>query len=52
MRLKTFLAKGLSFGIILNYLSVISFANTEIHNRYQTLEGEYITIDDTTKGNL
>ena len=31
---------------------MLSYANTEIPNRYQTLEGEFITIDDSTKGNL
>lgn len=52
MKLKTFVARGLTFGIVLNYLSVLSFANAEITNRYQTLEGEYITIDDSSEGNL
>ena len=52
MKLNKLISKGLAFGIILNSISVISYANTEIPNRYQTLEGEYIAIDDSTEGNL
>lgn len=52
MKYKVFIAKALAFGIILNSLSVLSYASTEIPNRYQTLEGEYITIDDSIEGNL
>ena len=52
MKHKIFIAKVLTIGIVLNSLSVLSYANTEIPNRYQTLEGEYITIDDSTEGNL
>ena len=52
MKCKIFIVKVLTIGIALNSLSVLSYANTEIPNRYQTLEGEYITIDDSTEGNL
>ena len=52
MKYKIFIAKALTIGIILNSISVLSYANTEIPNRYQTLEGKYITIDDSMEGNL
>ena len=52
MKYKTFIAKALIIGIVLNSISTLSYANTEIPNRYQTLEGEYITIDDSVEGNL
>ena len=52
MKYKTFIAKALIIGIVLNSISTLSYANTEIPNRYQTLEGKYITVDDSTEGNL
>ena len=52
MKHKIFMAKVLTIGILLNSLSILSYANTEISNRYQTLEGEFITIDDSTEGEL
>ena len=52
MKINQLIAKGLSIGFLLNSLSILSYANTEIPNRYQTLEAEYITIDDSMEGNL
>ena len=52
MKINQLIAKGLSIGFLLNSLSILSYANTEISNRYQTLEGEYITINDSMEGNL
>ena len=52
MKVNKLIAKGLTLGLLLNSLSVLSYANTDILNRYQTLEGEYITIDDSIEGNL
>ena len=52
MKINQLIAKGLSIGLLLNSLSILSYANTEIPNRYQTLEGEYVTIDDSIEGNL
>ena len=52
MKFNKLITKGLALGIILNSTSMLSYANTEIPNRYQTLEGEYITIDDSIEGNL
>ena len=52
MKFNKLIAKGLALGIILNSTSILSYANTEIPNRYQTLEGEHITIDDSMEGNL
>ena len=52
MKINQLIAKGLSIGFLLNSLSTLSYASTEIPNRYQTLEGEYITIDDSMEGNL
>ena len=52
MKFNKLVAKGLSIGLLLNSMSILSYANTEIPNRYQNLEGEYITIDDSTEGNL
>lgn len=55
MKLKRKIAKLLSIGILLNNISFYSNAsisNTEIPNRYETIEGEYITIDDSTEGEL
>ena len=49
------IAKVLTIGLLLNNLSILSNATTSINdipNRYQTLEGEYITIDDSEKGTL
>ena len=55
MKLKRKIAKLLSIGILLNNISFYSNAsisNTEIPNRYETIEVEYITIDDSTEGEL
>ena len=52
MKFNKLIAKGLSIGLLINSTSILSYANTEIPNRYQTLEGEYITVDDSTEGNL
>ena len=55
MKLKRNISQLLSIGILLNNLSFYSNAsvsNTEIPNRYEILEGEYITIDDSTEGEL
>ena len=52
MKINKLIARGLSIGFLLNSLSILSYANTEIPERYQTLEGEYITIDDSIEGNL
>lgn len=55
MKLKRNIAQILSVGILLNNLSFYSNAsisNTEIPNRYEILEGEYITIEDSTEGEL
>ena len=52
MKINQLIAKGLTLGLLLNSTSILSYANTEIPNRYQTLEGEYITIDDSMEGNL
>ena len=52
MKFNKLIAKGLTLGFLLNSTSILSYANTEIPNRYQTLEGEYITIDDSIEGNL
>ena len=52
MKINKLIAKGLSIGLLLNSLLILSYANIEIPNRYQTLEGEYITIDDSIEGNL
>ena len=52
MKINKFIAKGLSIGLLLNSLSILSYASIEIPNRYQILEGEYITIDDSMEGNL
>ena len=46
------ISKGLILGLLLNSTSISSFANIDIPNRYQTLEGEYITIDDSSEGHL
>ena len=55
MKLKTNIARLLAAGLLLNNIYFYSNANTlddEIPGRYETLEGEYITIDDSTEGNL
>ena len=52
MNFNKLIARGLSIGLLINSASILSYANTEIPNRYQTLEGEYITIDDSIEGNL
>ena len=52
MRCKTFIAKALIIGIMLKPTPMLSYANTEIPNRYRTLEGERIRIDNSIKGNL
>ena len=55
MKLKRNIAQILSVGILLNNLSFYSNASissAEIPNRYETIEGEYITIDDSTEGEL
>ena len=55
MKLKTNIARLLATGLLLNNIYFYSNANTldnEIPGRYETLEGEYITIDDSIEGNL
>ena len=52
MKFNKLIAKGLTLGLLLNSTSTLSYANTEIPNRYQTLEGEYVTLDDSMEGNL
>lgn len=55
MKLNRIIAQLLSAGILLNNIYFYSNANTlytEIPNRYQTLEGKYIAIDDSTEGEL
>lgn len=52
MKMNKIIAKCLSVGLLINSLSTLSFANTEIPNRYQILGGEYVTLDDSMEGNL
>ena len=52
MKHKIFIAKILIIEIVLNSLSVLSYANTEIPDRYQTLEGENVIIDDSVMDNI
>ena len=55
MKLKTNIARLLTTGLLLNnicFYSNASALDNEIPNRYETLEGEYITINNSTEGEL
>ena len=52
MKLNKKISKFLVLGMLTNNIYFNSSANTDVPNRYQTLEGEYITIDNSTVGDL
>ena len=52
MKINKLITKGLTLGLLFNSISISSYANIEISERYQTLEGEFITIDNSIEGNL
>ena len=49
---KKLIVRGLTLGLLFNSTSILSYANTEIPNRYETLEGECIILDDLMEDNL
>lgn len=51
MKINKLISKSLIFSLLSSNLLIFSNAN-EISNRYQTLEGEYITIDDSIEDSL
>lgn len=52
MRLNRVISKSLILSLFISNLSGIAFANGEIPNRYETLEGEEIVINNSTTGEL
>ena len=52
MKLNKIISKGLVLSLFISNLNNLTFATGEISGRYETLEGDYITIDDSMEGNL
>ena len=52
MKLSKIISKVLIFNLIILNMSNLSYATTDIPDRYQTLEGKSITIDDSKVGEL